>query len=440
MNQQPMTSRFLRSPLAALVLCSAVSLAWSADYAIAPDGNAVVRVTASGALTSAGFDASLVTSAYPGWTVTKAAAAAGGAIAQTTYQAGWENGGGGAKFEADYLQTNSVAAGKQLHYLQVITTNDPLNGAVSPYIDPQPNDDNLPFYWTTGEVAGKSTSKTVHFSDFSKRDPATLSTTNPITWDANLYQVEYDGANAVTVRDGVSWGWTMKPATVGSASGIFSGPAPTCPPATCSGLGTDTINWGIGQPGGLSFQGAAFAPVVGDAFKIGTLFYINGATQAGSSIDGIDLDIALAFDNVAEANLSYHSRLAITNTPNTDDPLASADFVYFSVGGFPYSFNVLEGALASVDVMAKLTPQLAVVPAGIGAADADKNPGGVLNPGIAGFDVTLVGFANPSGGGFLQPIPEPSTWLLFMLGLGGLGGLVAKRPRPDHRPWAVAAS
>lgn len=420
MKQPVLASKLSKSGLAALLLCGAVSLAWSADYAISPDGNAVVRLTASTALSSAGFDDSLVTSAFPGWTVTKAAAAAGGAIAQTTYQAGWQNGSGGARYEADYLQTNSVAAGKQLHYLQVITTNQPLNGAVSPYIDPQPNDDNLPFYWTTGEVATRSTPKTVHFSDFSKRGPAALATTNPITWNASLYQVEYDGASAVTVRDGVSWGWNMKPATVGSAAGIFSGPAPTCPPATCSGLGTNTVNWGIGQQGGLSFQGSAFAPVVGDAFKIGTLFYINGATQAGSSLDGVDLDIALSFSNVAEANHTYHSRLSINNTPNTNDPVASADYVYFSVGGFPYSFNVLEGAIASVDVMAKLTPGLAVTPAGSGPAHADKSPGGVLNPGIAGFGVTLVGFANPSGGGFLQPIPEPATGLLLALGLGGL--------------------
>lgn len=423
----------LRLGLTAGLLASAVSPAWSADYAISPDGNAVVRITTSTALTSAAFDTSLVTSAYPGWTVTKAAAASGGAIASTVYEAGWAGGGGGAKFEADYLQTQAVAAGKQLHYLQVISTNDPLNGAVSPYIDPQPNDDNLPFYWTTAEVAARSTSRTVHFSDFSKRDPATLSSTNPITWNAKLFQVEYDGASAITVRDGVSWGWDMKPATVGNAKGVFSGPGPTCPPATCSGLGTDTVYWGIGQSGGMQFVGNNFAPVVGDAFKLGTLYYLNGATQVGSSIDGIDLDIAMNFSNVAEANFSYHSRLTIVNTPNTDDPVASADFVYFSVGGFPYSFNVFEGGLASVDVMAKLTPALNLTPGGLGTGGADKNPDATLDPRVTGFQVSLIGFANPSGSGFVQAVPEPGTWLLFLMGLGG-GLLMGSRSRPGTSP------
>jgi hypothetical protein len=418
------------------LLASIVSPVWSADYAISADGNSVVRTTTSTALSSAAFDASLVTSAYPGWTVTKAAAASGGAIASTVYEAGWAGGGGGAKFEADYLQSQAVAAGKQLHYLQVISTNDPLNGAVSPYIDPQPNDDNLPFYWTTSEVATRSTSRTVHFSDFSKRDPATLASTNPITWNAQLFQVEYDGANAITVRDGVSWGWDMKPATVGNAKGVFSGPAPSCPPATCSGLGTDTVNWGIGQPGGLQFVGNDFAPVVGDVFKLGTLYYLNGATQVGSAIDGIDLDIAMSFTNVAEANFSYHSRLTIVNTPNTDDPVASADYVYFSVGGFPYSFNVFEGGLASVDVMAKLTPVLGLTPGGLGSGNADKDPDVVLDPRVSGFQVSLIGFANPSGEGFVQTVPEPGTWCLFLLGLGG-GWLMRRRSRPGTAPaWA----
>ena len=431
MTIQFFSTGVLRTGLAAAVLAGTASLSWSADYAISIDGNAVVRVTPTTTLSSAGFDTSLITSAYPGWTVTKSAAAPGGAIAQTLYEAGWSGGGGGAKFEADYLQTDVVAAGKQLHYLQVIRTNDPLNGAVSPYIDPKPNDDNLPFYWTSNEVATRSSSRTVHFTDFSKRDPATLTSTNPITWNADLYQVEYDSANsAVTVRDGISWGWKMQPATVGSAKGVFSGPGPSCPPATCSGLGTDTVYWGVGQPGGMQFIGSNFAPVVGQNFKLGTLFYLNGTTQSGSSIDGVDLDIALSFTNVVEANFSYHSRLTIVNTPNTDDPIASADFVYFSVGGFPYSFNVLEGGLASVDVMAKLTPSLALTPAGLGASLADKDPDARLDPYVAGFEVTLVGFANATGDGFVQAVPEPGTWLMFAL---GLCVLVARRARHTQR-------
>lgn len=38
------------------------------------------------------------------------------------------------------------------NYVQTIRTNKPLGGANSPYNDPQPGDDDLPFYWTNAEL------------------------------------------------------------------------------------------------------------------------------------------------------------------------------------------------------------------------------------------------------------------------------------------------
>ena len=38
------------------------------------------------------------------------------------------------------------------NWVQTIRTNQPLGGATSPYNDPQPPDDNLPFYWTNAEL------------------------------------------------------------------------------------------------------------------------------------------------------------------------------------------------------------------------------------------------------------------------------------------------
>ncbi|SEL89348.1 PEP-CTERM protein-sorting domain-containing protein [Roseateles sp. YR242] len=400
----------------------------AADYALSPDGNTVVRVVPQTTISSASFNTALLTGEYPGWTVSLANAA-GGVVTPGTYTAGWQGGGGGAMFTASYSQTNAVAAGHQLHWVQVIDTNQPAGGTSTPYIDPRPNDDTLPFYWTTAEVAGKSTSKTVSFSDFSRRPPTALSSVNPVTWNASLYAVEYDGNNSITVHDGVSWGWNMKPATVGNSGGVFASPSPTCPPATCSGIGTSAVSWGLGDPGSLSFAATAFAPVVGDLFKVGTLTYHNGATQVGSAVDALGLDIALNFTNVTEANLTYHSQLSITNTPNTDDPVASADFVRFTNGAFSNTFNVVEGGTATADLMARLTPVLGVTPALVGGGDKDPN----TMPGLAvlGFELELIGFANATAGGFVTSvIPEPATMVLWMAGLFGLGLAQRRRGRP----------
>ena len=260
-----------------------------------------------------------------------------------------------------------------------------------------------------------STAKSVSFSDFSKRDQAGLSTTNPITWSANLYPAEYDGATTVTVGNGVQWGWTMTPATVGNATATFNSPSPTCPPATCSGIGTSSIAWGTGSPGGMSFTGTSFAPKVGDAFSLGTISYTNGSTEFGSAIDGISLDIGLEFTNVPELNFLYHAGLSITNTPNTTDPIASADFVTFSAGSFSNSFHVLEGASATADLMAKLTPKLSITPASIGDKDPFTIPDAQT---FLAYDLQLVALANPSSGGFIStPVPEPSTFSLFFVGI-----------------------
>ena len=433
---QSVLGQMFRGLLAA-ALFSNGAVALAASYQLSPDGNAVVRIKPGTSITSAGFDTALLTAEYPTWTVTKAAGAASGVISVDSYDAGWRSGGrGGAKINATYSQANAIAAGRSLQWVQIITTNVPLNGATSPYIDPFPNDDALPFYWnaTAGDQArAAATNKSVKFDDFSTRFQSTLATTNPITWDAKLYQAEYDGATSVTVRTGVTWGWTMKPATVGNSAGTFLNPSPTCPPATCSGLGTNSVQWGLGNPGSLSFAAVAFAPNADDLFKVGTLTFHNGTTQAGSELSAVDLDIKLDFTNVAEVNKTYHTQLAITNTPNTADPQASADFVAFTSGGFTNSFRVLEQQSASADLMAKLSPKLQLVP-GIASA-ADKDPGvPILPPTVVGYDLELVGFANPTTGGFIVAVPEPHTYATMAAGLLVLS-LVYRR-RTSVRPKA----
>jgi hypothetical protein len=418
--KKSMAFHFVGYSCALVVFTSGWSAAFAASYKLSPDGNTVVRLDPTVSISNSTFNASLITSAYPGWTVNNATSATGSTLSTSLYEAAWSSATlGGANLNAKYSQSNAVPAGSSLNWVQVVTTNTPLPGRSSPSLDPSPTYGD-PLYWPDELLPANlaSTQKTVNFTDGPTRSSSSLTSKPAVTWGASLYPVEYDGAKSVIVHDGISWGWNMKPATIGNASGSFLNPSPTCPPATCTGLGGNSVTWGTGEPGSLTFSGVAFAPKVGDVFKLGTLTYHNGATNVNSPIDKIDLDIAMSFTNISEENFSYHSTLGIINTPNTTDPAASADYVAFTTGGFPASFRVLEGATASADIMAKLTPILDVTPAASPSVEGDRTESFSSVSGAEGFNLTLVSFANPTVGGFIGPIPEPSTYAL--MGAGGL--------------------
>jgi len=65
-------------------------------------------------------------------------------------------------------------------FTQTIETNDPLHGASSPYVDPQPNDDSKPFYWTDAEHNAHLTT----FIDAPSR--AAPSGADPTFWQGTL--------------------------------------------------------------------------------------------------------------------------------------------------------------------------------------------------------------------------------------------------------------
>ena len=57
---------------------------------------------------------------------------------------------GGINTLLGYISTNDGFS--DFNYVQTIRTNIPIGNATSPYDDPQPADDNLPFYWTNNEL------------------------------------------------------------------------------------------------------------------------------------------------------------------------------------------------------------------------------------------------------------------------------------------------
>ncbi len=110
--------------------------------------------------------------------------------------------------DADGL-TSSATYPDGFRWVQTVTTNDPSDTPVGApllatpltYVDPRPNDDSKPFYWTDAE----ETAQPGHFSDGPGR-PA--HPTGTIVWDAVLSIAGVDGTD-VKRFDSVTYGFSI---------------------------------------------------------------------------------------------------------------------------------------------------------------------------------------------------------------------------------------
>ena len=94
-----------------------------------------------------------------------------------------------------------------LKFTQTIQTNAPLRGAAPPYVDPHPNDDAKPFYWTDAQQQRYPTT----FKDHPWRYPPTGSAAK--FWQGTLALNGVDEANrTVTGLDYVTYGFILDPA------------------------------------------------------------------------------------------------------------------------------------------------------------------------------------------------------------------------------------
>ena len=216
---------------------------------------------------------------------------------------------------------------------------------------------------------------------------------------------------------------------VGSSSGVFINP--TGPPGmVTTGVGTDSFAWGVPcdgvtncftSPGGitppssLSFAGASFSTSTETEFKVGDLSFFNGTLFPGTQADAVVLDISLAFTTPTGLNETLLFDLVLVNTPNTGDPIASADSVFLP-STFPTStFNV-----------AGIEHTLAITfgdTTGGGFSETDQL--------FALESQTVTGEIRGSITADLpnQPIPVPTTIALLGIGLAGLAGAKVRRRR-----------
>ena len=313
---------------------------------------------------------------------------------------------GGAAIIATYTNGAPLSSGHQLHWIQIVDSNVPPSGV-----------DGLPFYPFATASGNTST-----MEDFSRRFTAHLSTIDPITFDAKLYPVDWNGTNAAVVHNGIQWGWVMTSATKGTSSGAFSNPSPSCPPATCFASGS-SFAWGQPLPGStsssLTFNPTSFNPRPGDVFSLGTLTFVNGTIANGTGVGSVNLDIGVNFLNASQLSQTLHTMLTLVNTPNTTgDPCLDADYVFFSSGHFNTRFNVCEGGIASAELLARIESSSSL-PITTGLVNASSDiPDPAQN---VAFDIELVGWGEVTGDGFISETPEPVTLLLLGTTMAGLG-------------------
>ncbi len=128
----------------------------------------------------------------------------GGGLTTINYGVYTRGGIGGLQIQLGYKDSGSGLT--NFNYVQTIRTNVPLGGATSPYNDPQPPDDNLPFYWTNAELPSYTNQNgyNVIFSD----QPTRLMQ-NGTTWQAELSVVGMDSTGNYVPITTITYGFSI---------------------------------------------------------------------------------------------------------------------------------------------------------------------------------------------------------------------------------------
>jgi hypothetical protein len=192
----------------------------------------------------------------------------------------------------------------------------------------------------------------------------------------------------------------------------------------------------------IAFAPADFSDVpLGRDFVLGTLTFTNGGWFGGGNIAGLNTPTVLGFELTTSSSdgPAFNQTIigSIVMTVNAPDP---------------NDLSTLAGQQAEADWIS-LTSSAAINPfPAFRVYDSCCKPPGATNTGsvqlLARFNsLDLVGFTNPTGGGFLttsndplppvpprppQPVPEPAALALLLAGLGALGAVSRRRRRWGH--------
>lgn len=120
---------------------------------------------------------------------------------------------GGADILATYDRATNDPALTSLHFIQLVRVEviDPATPSVVTFIDPVPNDDDKPFYWTLLELQDRidEAMGTIEFEDrpweYAPEPGMTIS------WTAETMLASWSGGTIrnVTIHDGFRWGFQL---------------------------------------------------------------------------------------------------------------------------------------------------------------------------------------------------------------------------------------
>jgi len=178
--------------------------------------------------------------------------------------------------------------------------------------------------------------------------------------------------------------------------------------------GTTSVSWQYKIPDAvpftanlISFQGATFNGIaVGQAFKLGTFTVTNGVWFESADAD---LTVTTSSDQRAFNGKSFSDtlRYVVTTNRSSNTPDQNADYVYF----------VNRPELGEIRVYEAFD------------SPTGSNTGSIELWGKIG-SLTPLEFRNAQGGvfakSFAQPVPEPSTWAMTVIGLLAVGAVVRR--------------
>jgi hypothetical protein len=205
----------------------------------------------------------------------------------------------------------------------------------------------------------------------------------------------------------------------GTTGGVWVNPNPGVAPIVTTGVGTSTFTWGQSTgatpANSVVFDNSpgTFASVTETPFKVGQLTYFNGTTSIGTNPDSVDLALTLDFNQPTLGAIVSDYTFKIVTTTNTDDPDASADYLYL-----PSAFSMTTFVIGDTTYDVKLTGFSNIV--GDGFLASDDLALHVREAGTASADLYAVVTSE------VAAVPEPQNVALLLAGLGMMG-LVARR-------------